>query len=162
MRTLTQWLNYQKLELVATQTSIKIMQLAAYEVWKARAVPKLKVTCERGIVWLTQSGDPLDYILHPGQSFLPTCRGKVVVQALTQATISTNDRSNEPALLSRAWQHLVTVFHRRPELHIWQSLDRFGNTWWHACDPATGKSTQLASEVEMRLWVEQRYYKGVG
>jgi len=32
----------------------------------------------------------------------------------------------------------------------------FGNTWWNAYDPA-GRSVSLASEAEMRIWIEKRY-----
>jgi len=87
MRTLKQWQNYQQLELIPDIASTKI-HLAARELWSTRAAPGAQVTCERGIVWLTQSNDPHDYILHPGQWFSATCHGKVLVQALEMATIA--------------------------------------------------------------------------
>jgi hypothetical protein len=63
------------------------IHLAAREVWSGKAAPGLQIGCKRGVVWLTQSDDPHDHILHPGQRFSVTCHGKVVVQALTAATI---------------------------------------------------------------------------
>ena len=39
------------------------------------------MTCERGIVWLTQSGDPTDYLLRAGDRFTAQSRGRVVAQA---------------------------------------------------------------------------------
>jgi hypothetical protein len=44
------------------------------------------------------------------------------------------------------------------ELHIWQKCDRFGNNWWHAYDPVTGRYTCVSSEAEIRSWIEERYY----
>ena len=89
MRAPTQWLNYQKLEPIPTTTSTEI-HLAAHEVWSIQeAVPGLQIVCKQGIVWLTQSNDPHDHILNPAQQFLATRRGKLVVQALTAATIKT-------------------------------------------------------------------------
>lgn len=60
--------------------------------------------------------------------------------------------------LKSAWQRLVNFLTTTNELQVWQSSDRHGNTWWNAYDPATGRSTKLSSEAEMRVWIEQRYY----
>ncbi|WP_242728896.1 hypothetical protein [Microcoleus vaginatus] len=43
------------------------------------------------------------------------------------------------------------------ELRIWQACDRYGNTWWHSCDRATGRSTCVATDDEMRAWSDRRY-----
>ncbi|MEG4444252.1 hypothetical protein QUB47_33275 [Microcoleus sp. AT9_B5] len=43
------------------------------------------------------------------------------------------------------------------ELRIWQTCDRYGNTWWHGCDRATGRSTCVATDDEMRAWIDRRY-----
>lgn len=88
MRAPIQWLNYQKLEPISTTTSTET-HLAAHEVWSSEAIPGLQIVCKQGIVWLTQSNDPHDHILSPAQQFLAAYRGKVVVQALTAATIKT-------------------------------------------------------------------------
>lgn len=61
--------------------------------------------------------------------------------------------------LNRIWQHLLTILTKGNELQVWQTSDRFGNTWWNAYDPATGRSASLASEAEMRIWIEKRYYR---
>jgi hypothetical protein len=61
--------------------------------------------------------------------------------------------------LHRIWQHLLTILTKGNDLQVWQTSDRFGNTWWNAYDPATGRSTSLASEAEMRVWIEERYYR---
>ncbi len=43
------------------------------------------------------------------------------------------------------------------EPDIWQTLDRHGNLWWHAYDPATGKTSYLSSEEEVLMWLDQRH-----
>ena len=61
--------------------------------------------------------------------------------------------------VNRIWQHSLTILTKGNELQVWQTSDRFGNTWWNAHDPATGRSTSLASEAEMRVWIEEHYYR---
>ena len=56
------------------------------------------------------------------------------------------------------WQHLLAILIKDNDLQIWQTSDSFGNNWWHAYDPATGRSTSVDSEADMRVWIEQRYY----
>ncbi|MDF0556923.1 hypothetical protein [Kamptonema sp. UHCC 0994] len=63
------------------------------------------------------------------------------------------------SLLKRIFEPLVAAMIRRDEFRIWQTSDRYGNTLWHAYDPATGRSTSVATEEEMRVWIEKRYYK---
>lgn len=55
------------------------------------------------------------------------------------------------------WQNLVNYFTHPSELRIWQTRDRFGNPYWQAYDPATGKSISSGSEAEIRAWIEQLY-----
>ena len=54
---------------------------------------------------------------------------------------------------------LLTILTGGNELQVWQTSDRFGNTWWNAYDPATDRSTSHASEAEIRVWIEKRYYQ---
>lgn len=62
------------------------------------------------------------------------------------------------SFLNKIWQSLVKVIISGKELRVWQN-DRSGNTEWHAYDPATGRSACLASDAEMRIWIEQQYYQ---
>ncbi len=41
-----------------------------------------RVMCEVGRLWITQAGDPKDYILGPGQQFRVSTSGGVVIQGL--------------------------------------------------------------------------------
>jgi hypothetical protein len=54
-------------------------------------------------------------------------------------------------------QFFLSVVAGEDELRIWQSSDRDGNTWWHGCDRATGRSTCVATEDEMCAWLDRRY-----
>lgn len=71
-----------------TEREVAQIYLAVWEVWSGVVAPETQIFCERGIVWLTHSNDPHDHILHLGERFLATSRGKVVVQALTAATMT--------------------------------------------------------------------------
>ena len=70
--------------------------------------------------------------------------------------------ANKLGLLSRLkviWQWMVQVFVGSNELRTWQTYDRYGNNWWHAYDPVTGRYTSVDSEAELRVWIEQHYYR---
>ncbi len=60
----------------------------------------------------------------------------------------------------KTWQQFVRYLIRASELQVWQELDRKGQVFsWHAYDPITGRSACFGSEEEMRMWIEQCYYK---
>jgi Protein of unknown function (DUF2917) len=42
-----------------------------------------------GILWVTQEGDPQDYVLSAGERFVANRHGAVVVEALTDAALRT-------------------------------------------------------------------------
>ena len=46
------------------------------------------VVCEHGVLWLTQTGDPMDHFLLPGQRYTLKKRGKVLVEAMREASVS--------------------------------------------------------------------------
>jgi hypothetical protein len=46
------------------------------------------VVCERGVLWLTQTGDPMDHFLLSGQRYTLKKRGKVLVEAMREASVS--------------------------------------------------------------------------
>lgn len=58
----------------------------------------------------------------------------------------------------KVFQHLLTALASRNELRVWQTSSR-GNTQWHAYDPRTDRSICVASEAEIRYWIEQNYYQ---
>jgi hypothetical protein len=42
------------------------------------------------------------------------------------------------------------------EVQIWQTTDRWGNTWWHVRDSA-GRTATRDSEAEILKWIDSRY-----
>ncbi|MBD2167265.1 hypothetical protein H6G04_23005 [Calothrix membranacea FACHB-236] len=52
---------------------------------------------------------------------------------------------------------IATITADPNELQVVQKLDRHGNTYWQAYDPATGKSFSSGSEADVSMWIEQLY-----
>jgi hypothetical protein len=61
--------------------------------------------------------------------------------------------------MNRVWQFFLSAAAGGDDVRIWQSFDRDGNTWWHGCDRATGRSTYAATDDEMRAWIDRHYYQ---
>jgi hypothetical protein len=70
-----------------------------------------------------------------------------------------SSRNKLVSIINSIGQRLVAVMTKEQELQIWQSSDRSGKTLWHGYDPVTGHSVCRDSEAEMRIWLEERYYK---
>ena len=49
-----------------------------------------KLSCDAGVLWVTQPDDIRDYILLPGEQMTVTKRGKVLVEALREADFHLN------------------------------------------------------------------------
>ena len=45
------------------------------------------IAVTQGILWVTQEGDPQDYVLSQGERFIASGQGMVVVEALTDAAM---------------------------------------------------------------------------
>jgi hypothetical protein len=60
--------------------------------------------------------------------------------------------------LKRIFQPLTDFLSTGDKLQIWTTTDRYGNITWHVYDPISDRSVSRCSEVEMREWLEQRYY----
>lgn len=60
-------------------------------------------------------------------------------------------------VMNPIWQFFLVAAAGGDNLRIWQSSDNDGNTWWHACDRATGRSIKAATDDEMRAWIDRRY-----
>lgn len=67
---------------------------------------------------------------------------------------------NRISWLARLRQFLVNALMQRNEPKIWQKRDRAGNTWWYVHNPVIGRTVCLASEEEVRIWLEQNYRIG--
>lgn len=61
--------------------------------------------------------------------------------------------------LSRVWQWCERVLAPTAEPRVWQKVDRQGRTiCWQVFDPVSGQTIPFGSELEVRLWLEQRFY----
>lgn len=45
------------------------------------------------------------------------------------------------------------------EFKVRKRKDRQGNVWWYVYDPKTGHTGCLASEQEVRMWIEESFYR---
>ncbi|GAX41253.1 hypothetical protein NIES4075_22220 [Tolypothrix sp. NIES-4075] len=62
------------------------------------------------------------------------------------------------ALGKKFWQNFVTwLLDETKEIQVWQKSDGYGNIYWQAYDPITGKSFSSGSEADISMWIEQRY-----
>ncbi len=55
-------------------------------------------------------------------------------------------------------QRLIHWLATKPELTVKQKVDRSGNVFWYVYDPTTERTAYLASEEEVRIWIEERFY----
>jgi hypothetical protein len=61
--------------------------------------------------------------------------------------------------LNKFCQHLFKFIVTSSELQVWQTSDSHGHTSWRAYDPITGRSACFGCEEDMRVWIEQYYYR---
>jgi hypothetical protein len=67
-----------------------VIRLREGGLWSAARIrTPLRIRCEAGTVWVTQAGRSGDAVLHAGESFATSGTGKVVIQALADAVLST-------------------------------------------------------------------------
>ncbi|BCL38805.1 hypothetical protein [Nostoc sp. MS1] len=61
-------------------------------------------------------------------------------------------------ILHKIWQKLVKIIISNPqEIQVKQKVDRYGNQYWYAYDPITGKSFASGSQADIAMWIEQVY-----
>ena len=58
--------------------------------------------------------------------------------------------------LVRKIKHLLIVNQNEP--YIVQKCDRYGNLYWYVYNRRSSKSHTFGSELEVKAWLEQRYY----
>lgn len=62
------------------------------------------------------------------------------------------------AQVKRAWTQMTAALSTSNEPKIWTTTDRRGRVYWYARDPMSGRKLAHASEHDVRVWLEQRYY----
>lgn len=64
-------------------------------------------------------------------------------------------KSNLRSALRQVWQWGLVRLRVSKDLQIWQTLDPWENTWWHAYNPATGRSATREAETEILAWIDR-------
>lgn len=49
--------------------------------------PGMTVTCEKGLLWVTQAGNRQDYTLRPGQHVTIESKGQVLIEAVSESNL---------------------------------------------------------------------------
>ena len=69
-------------------------------------------------------------------------------------------KSNLVLFVQRFWRNFIAWMDSGSDLQVWHESDRYGHiSCWRAYDPTTGRSACFGSEEEMRMWIEQLYYR---
>jgi len=79
------------------------------------------------------------------QSTKPTIKPTIVTKVVTS--------------LRNIWQALLTYSLTNPELRVWTTTDATGQLVWKVHDPVTQARMEFASEQDLRIWLEERYYQ---
>lgn len=74
----------------------------------------------------------------------------------TPATQSSNSIASAAKAL---WQALMSSLVIGSELQVRKATDSLGQTWWRVYDPITNASADLVSEDDVRVWIEESYYR---
>jgi hypothetical protein len=69
-----------------TNFSLQLHRKAFRHVDKIR--PGMTVVCKKGLLWLTQTGAPNDYVLTPGEHLVVENRGGLLIEAIQEADLS--------------------------------------------------------------------------
>lgn len=64
--------------------------------------------------------------------------------------------ANQLKLIGKWIENLLTI---KCELKIWHGQDRAGCDIWKIYDPRTNRTFPLASEEEVREWIEKSFYR---
>jgi hypothetical protein len=49
--------------------------------------PQMAIECKEGVIWVTHSGDPQDYMLRAGRHYIPKGKGSLVIEAIADARV---------------------------------------------------------------------------
>lgn len=74
-------------------------------VWSAHLQTGQILRCERGVLWLTQSGDARDIILRAGQDWKASRRGLVVAQAMQDSRLLCPAEAGSPTMPASTCRH---------------------------------------------------------
>ena len=61
--------------------------------------------------------------------------------------------------LHQLWQGFVHYLTQPPEPKVWKKTNRHGEIFWEVYDPYRNLKATFTSELEVRMWLDQRYYQ---
>ena len=61
------------------------------------------------------------------------------------------------SILKSIGNSLLAALTEESQLRVWQTVERDGNICWHVYDSRTEQSIQLASEQEVRVWIDESF-----
>ena len=85
--------------------------------------------------------------------------------ASQQPANSRFNQASSPAAtrLRQIWRsaltRLTTYFSASSELRVWTANNAAGQPVWKVYDPMTQTRNEFASELDLRVWLEARYYQ---
>jgi hypothetical protein len=83
-------------------------------------------------------------------------KGKIIANQSEGHSIN---KSKLISFLNLLGQLINTILNQENEPKVWQSFDRFGQTWWHVYDPLTERYVCRDSEADILIWLKERYYQ---
>jgi hypothetical protein len=95
-------------------------------------------------------------------SFQPETSLSNKIEQSTRISVTNKLADFSQALVSAfkdAGASLVHYLTRPDEIRVWQVNDRHGEAFWKAYDPRSNTTSYLSSEDDLRVWLEQRYYR---
>lgn len=75
------------------------------------------------------------------------------------STDSCFSRDPSPAAGRNIWQSLLSSISGSAELRVWKAANPAGQLVWKIYDPVTQIRNEFASELDLRIWLEERYYQ---
>lgn len=67
-------------------------------------------------------------------------------------------KTKTPSKLRQLGNRFVDYLARPPEIKVHKKTNRQGEIWWQVYDPHRNLTATFASESEVRMWLEERYY----
>ena len=83
---------------------------------------QLAISCHTGEFWLTQQGDPNDYLIEAGQKFTVNRKGKIVIVALSSTSL----------MFDKAFWRDSETFEKIGTLLQYGKVNFFGHRLWRS------------------------------
>lgn len=81
------------------------------------------------------------------------------LDTLTESNKSSKRISINLPSLEQLWNSLLDAFARSSEPRIYQKRTHDGKFYFKVYDPVARQTNTFSSETEVRIWLDQRYYK---